>query len=81
MLLVPEDGEDTFFTNIGYHSLDYIALYPRRQNSAYPDPTFGSLSRFHSKEIFIGFSYKYGSRNSAGGIATAYGLDDRGVGV
>jgi hypothetical protein len=30
----PEDGGDMFLLNIGSLSIDYTALYPRRQNSS-----------------------------------------------
>jgi hypothetical protein len=26
----PEDGGDMFLQNVGWHSMDYTALYPRR---------------------------------------------------
>jgi hypothetical protein len=29
----PEDGGEMFFGNFGWLSTDYMALYPRRQNS------------------------------------------------
>jgi hypothetical protein len=31
---VPEDGGDMFLRNVGWHSTDYTALYPRRLYSA-----------------------------------------------
>jgi hypothetical protein len=30
----PEDGGDTFLQNSGWLSTDYMALYPRTQNSS-----------------------------------------------
>jgi hypothetical protein len=32
----PEDGDDTFLRNVGYHSTDYTASYPRRRYSSKP---------------------------------------------
>jgi hypothetical protein len=34
LLFSPEDGWDMFLQNIGWLSLYYIALYPRRHNSS-----------------------------------------------
>jgi hypothetical protein len=30
LFFYPEDGGDMFFRNVGWHSTDYTALYPRR---------------------------------------------------
>jgi hypothetical protein len=30
----PEDGSDISLPNLGRHSIGYMALYPRRQNSS-----------------------------------------------
>jgi hypothetical protein len=35
-LLDPDDGGDIFLRNVTWLSLDYTALYPRRQNSSQP---------------------------------------------
>jgi hypothetical protein len=35
LLFSPEDGGHTFLRNVRWLSTDYMALYPRRQNSSY----------------------------------------------
>jgi hypothetical protein len=71
LLFDPEEGGCTFFRNVPEFLLDYTALHSR-----------SSTLHSHRSENFESNKLRviYRSRDSAVGTATAYGLDDRGVG-